>query len=519
MQQEQSYSEIRSQLDDDQNIEVQKIERNQPKTFTNVIQSHVLERRTINDIPDLSEFGQNDEGIPHKRDSQFSRNEQEIQKDPLLQDVPQQQNQPDESLISQNNHLSDKAENQHRNEITQPQNQTQNNNFSMDDEQRQTQIQLQSSSKSIDKNDVVLSQPEIPNNYQMEMQPPRSQIDLNQNHQQPLPLALTESQLNRNRVHLLPPVQQHQQHQIPIQQPPYQIQPPYQVQPIESQQPYHNQPPQQHSGYYQQPIIYTQIPQNYVAPINENDNSKRQENKKNSKKVEHKQKSKENSTAVMIAANLAGNVGQLCCFGLFSESDSCCNWMCDGLIYCITWPYRLIAFLFSQLWNCCLEGFCNNTCPDCADDCFHACTLCHSNLERGYRNCKGFINGTCVALCGFCNFNICHCMNRFCHCKPDCTKCSSCESFYHYFLDTTCSYIWDFLSNCCIKFADLLQQCCDKFFTFLGDCCDDCLNLISRCFDGLGDCCGTVSECCTKVCSVVTEIYNKLCDDTNQNNQ
>ena len=135
--------------------------------------------------------------------------------------------------------------------------------------------------------------------------------------------------------------------------------------------------------------------------------------------------------------------------------------------------------------------------------------------DRGYRNCKGFLNATCVGICGFCNFNICHCMSRFCNCKPDCSRCSSCESFYKYFLDRTCSYIWDFLSNCCIKFAELLEKCCDKFVTFLGDCCDDCLNLISKCFDGLGDCCGTLSECCTKVCSVLTEIYDKLCDDTN----
>ncbi|CAK93359.1 unnamed protein product (macronuclear) [Paramecium tetraurelia] len=186
-----------------------------------------------------------------------------------------------------------------------------------------------------------------------------------------------------------------------------------------------------------------------------------------------------------VLVNLGSNLSTYCCLGLLNRSDSCCQWVCDLTVYCLTLPLTLFKKLIVCIWDGCLEMCCQNLCPDWSDSCKMSCGLLSFNCSRCYNSLKRNSNVICTQICCCINCSVFsqQIMAYWDSCSSFCFQmCSAfcglllvcCEFILNNFSDCLtqiCTFCCDCLSNSCQQISQFLGPICDAFCELIGICC------------------------------------------------
>ncbi|CAD8104707.1 unnamed protein product [Paramecium sonneborni] len=256
----------------------------------------------------------------------------------------------------------------------------------------------------------------------------------------------------------------------------------------------------------QQPIIITHqqamIPnQQQNTPIQPTDKYQSYQNqqieneeydKKKKKKIDQKNSDQHYKNNVVIVpvnqndaadnaiVNLGSNLSVYCCLGLLNRSDNCCQWICDLLVFCLSFPIIMLKKLIILIWDGCLEVLCSKWCPNCHESCKTCCGLSFFNCVRCYNSLKRNSNTICTQLC----------------------CCVNCTVFSKEVLQC-----WDSCSQFCLQicsaFGGCLLVCCEFILNNLGDCF---YQICTFCCDFLGNSCEIICQVSEVVCNNLAEI-------------
>ncbi|CAD8193677.1 unnamed protein product [Paramecium pentaurelia] len=278
------------------------------------------------------------------------------------------------------------------------------------------------------------------------------------------------------------------------------------------------QEPQYQNQIQQLQIHYSPVPNQYnIAMIptqqintpiqptdqyeNKQDQTRKEEKKQNKQKKKLQKKADENSdkeqqnNVVIVPINqneapqnaiinLGSNLSAYCCLGILNRSDSCCQWICDLTVYCLTLPLFLLKKFLVCIWDGCLETCCQYWCPSCNESCQTGCSLLSFNCVRCYNSLKKNSNIICTQIC--CCIN-CSAVSQYIlaswdSCSHFCF--SMCSSFCGILL-VCCEFILNNLSDCvtqiCTFCCDCLQNSCEQICQFLDPICDSFCKLLGIC--------------------------------------